>query len=64
VLLNAGAALAAHEEAVTGEVADLHAAVAAGRRRAAEAVDSGAAADLLERWCVVAREARARVGDL
>jgi anthranilate phosphoribosyltransferase len=60
VLLNAGAALAAYDEAVTGHaVPDLHEAVAAGRRRAAEAVDSGAATDLLGRWSVVAREARA-----
>jgi anthranilate phosphoribosyltransferase len=59
VLLNAGAALAAHDEAVTGAAAtDLHAAVAAGQRRAAEAVDSGAAAALLERWSAVAHEAR------
>jgi anthranilate phosphoribosyltransferase len=63
VLLNAGAALAAHDEAVSGHaVADLHEAVAAGRLRAAEAVDSGAAADLLARWSVVAREARAAEG--
>jgi anthranilate phosphoribosyltransferase len=59
VLLNAGAALAAHDEAVTGAAAtDLHAAVAAGQRRAAEAVDSGAAAALLERWSAVAHEVR------
>ncbi|MHC1561733.1 anthranilate phosphoribosyltransferase [Actinomycetospora sp. C-140] len=59
VLLNAGAALAAHEEAVTGTpMTDLHAGVAAGQRRAAEAVDSGAAAALLDRWSAVAREAR------
>jgi anthranilate phosphoribosyltransferase len=59
VLLNAGAALAAYDEAVTGAPApDLHAAVDAGRRRAAEAVDSGAATALLERWSAVARAAR------
>ena len=59
VLLNAGAALAAHEESVTGTaMTDLHAGVAAGMRRAAEAVDSGAATALLERWAAVARAAR------
>jgi anthranilate phosphoribosyltransferase len=54
VLLNAGAALAAHEEALSGRVADLHEAVGAGRERAAKAVDSGAATELLARWTAVA----------
>lgn len=58
VLLNAGAALAAHREAATGEVEELHAAVSAGRARAAAAVDSGAASDLLQRWSRVAAELR------
>lgn len=59
VLLNAGAALAAYEEAVTGTaMTDLHEGVAAGQRRAAEAVDSGAATALLERWSAVARAVR------
>lgn len=63
VLLNAGAALAAYEEAVTGTaMTDLHEGVAAGQRRAADAVDSGAATALLERWSAVAREARGPVG--
>ena len=58
VLLNAGAALAAHAEAQTGHGEDLHAAVAAGRARAAEAVDTGAAADLLARWSATAARIR------
>jgi anthranilate phosphoribosyltransferase len=58
VLLNAGAALAAHAEAVTGQVRDLHEAVAEGRDRAARAVDSGAAATLLARWAAVAAAVR------
>ena len=47
-LLNAGAALAA-EAGVTGPDA-LTAALADGYSRATAAVDSGAAADLLDRW--------------
>jgi anthranilate phosphoribosyltransferase len=55
VLLNAAAAIAASEglELVTGEPAvaeGLTKALAAGIARAAEAVDSGAAARLLDRW--------------
>jgi len=46
VVLNAGAALAAHE----GLTDDLHADVGNGMRRATAALDSGAAADLLDRW--------------
>jgi len=46
VLLNAGAALAVH----TGDVDELSTAIAAGMERAAEAIDSGAAAAALERW--------------
>ena len=46
VLLNAAAALAAH----TGLSGDLTADLRAGGERAARAVDSGAAAELLERW--------------
>ncbi len=46
VLLNAAAALAAH----TGLSADLTADLRAGVDRAARAVDSGAAAELLDRW--------------
>jgi anthranilate phosphoribosyltransferase len=58
VLLNAGAALAACEEAETGTVDELHAAVGRGRERAAAAVDDGAAATLLERWARVAKRLR------
>jgi anthranilate phosphoribosyltransferase len=58
VLLNAGAALAAYEEAETGIPGELHEAVARGRDRAAAAVDAGAAAELLERWAGVAKRLR------
>ena len=58
VLLNAGAALAAYEEAETGTSGELHEAVARGRDRAAAAVDGGAAAALLERWVEVATRLR------
>jgi anthranilate phosphoribosyltransferase len=55
VLLNAAAAIAAHD----GMSADtLHDAVAAGLVAAAEAVDSGAATDLLDRWIVASQAAR------
>jgi anthranilate phosphoribosyltransferase len=49
VLLNAGAALAAYD-GLGGSLTD---AVAAGMRQAAAAVDSGAAADVLDRWVTV-----------
>ncbi len=52
-LLNAAAALAA-EAGVAGPD-ELAPALADGYRRAAEAVDSGAAADLLDRWIVASR---------
>jgi anthranilate phosphoribosyltransferase len=52
VLLNAGAALAVHAD----EPGDVATRVAAGLERARGAVDSGAAADVLERW--VAASAR------
>jgi anthranilate phosphoribosyltransferase len=52
-LLNAAAALAA-DEGVAGPDA-LVPALAAGYRRAAAAVDSGAAADLLERWVAASK---------
>jgi anthranilate phosphoribosyltransferase len=55
VLLNAAAAIAAHD----GLAAErLHDALARGLRIAAEAVDSGAAAALLERWITASRAAR------
>ena len=53
VLLNAGAALAAYD-GLRGPLQD---AVADGMRRAAAAVDSGAAADVLDRWVAVSRDA-------
>ncbi|MGH8959784.1 MAG: anthranilate phosphoribosyltransferase [Jatrophihabitantaceae bacterium] len=56
VLLNAAAAIAAHDGMSAGS---LHDAVAAGLRAAADAVDTGAAADLLDRWIVASQAARA-----
>ncbi len=53
VLLNAGAALVA--EAGAAEAAQLNAALADGYARAAEAVDSGAAASLLDTWIQASR---------
>lgn len=50
VLLNAAAALAALDAAVGRSVAGLEDAMVAGLERAASAVDSGAAATLLDRW--------------
>ncbi|SDZ05836.1 anthranilate phosphoribosyltransferase [Micromonospora pattaloongensis] len=55
VLVNAGAALAAHG----GLGGDVVGTIRAGMTRAAEAIDSGAAARLLERWVALAREAKA-----
>jgi anthranilate phosphoribosyltransferase len=54
VLLNAAAALAAHEAADGPLVGRLH----AGWARAAQALDSGAAATLLARWVEVSRSLR------
>ncbi len=55
VLLNAAAAIAAHD----GLSAErLHDALARGLRIAAESIDSGAAADLLQRWIAASQEAR------
>ena len=56
VLLNAAAALAAQGRAGRTIWAR---AVAAGMARAAEAIDSGAAAEVLRRWVEVAKEAQA-----
>jgi anthranilate phosphoribosyltransferase len=58
VLLNAGAALAAYD----GLPDPLEDAVRDGMRRAAAAVDSGAAADVLDRWVAVSRDARKQLG--
>ncbi|MBE1492494.1 anthranilate phosphoribosyltransferase [Plantactinospora soyae] len=54
VLVNAAAALAAQ----AGFAGDLLSAMRAGLRRAAEAIDSGAAAGTLERWIGVAKAAK------
>jgi anthranilate phosphoribosyltransferase len=58
VLLNAGAALAAYD-GLGGPLVD---AVRAGMRRAAAAVDSGAAGDVLDRWVAVSRDAAKQPG--
>ncbi len=50
VLLNAAAALVAHEAPADGKAGELGEQVAAALTRAAESVDSGAAADVLDRW--------------
>ena len=50
VLLNAGAALAVDEAAYDVSQASLDECLARGVARAAEAVDSGAARDTLDRW--------------
>jgi anthranilate phosphoribosyltransferase len=55
VLLNAGAALAAYD----GLGGSLQDAVSAGMRRAGTAIDSGAAADVLDRWVRVSQAAAA-----
>lgn len=52
VLVNAAGAIAAFR----GLTADLHADLGAGLGAAAEAIDSGAAASLLERWATLSRE--------
>jgi anthranilate phosphoribosyltransferase len=54
VLLNAAAAIAAHD-GLTAE--RLHDALARGLRLAAEAIDSGAAAQILDRWVAASRAA-------
>ncbi|WP_433871995.1 anthranilate phosphoribosyltransferase [Saccharopolyspora sp. CA-218241] len=56
VLLNAAGALAAHD----GAEDDLHAQLAVNLQRAADTIDSGAAADLLTRWAT--RSTRLREG--
>ncbi|WP_433270065.1 anthranilate phosphoribosyltransferase [Actinosynnema sp. CS-041913] len=59
VLLNAAGAIAAH----SGLSGDLHADLAASLGRAGEAVDSGAAADLLRRWAARSTELKAQLAD-
>jgi anthranilate phosphoribosyltransferase len=57
VLLNAAAALAAHDAVDSGDLAvDLPDKLRAGIERAAAAIDSGAAADALDRWVGLAAE--------
>ena len=58
VLLNAAAAIAAYDGLAAGR---LHDALARGLRLAAEAVDSGAAAALLDRWVASSQAARTRL---
>ncbi|AXX28694.1 anthranilate phosphoribosyltransferase [Actinosynnema pretiosum subsp. pretiosum] len=58
VLLNAAGAIAAHA-GLSGELAP---ALTSGLARAAEAVDSGAAAELLRRWVERSTELKARLG--
>jgi anthranilate phosphoribosyltransferase len=55
VVLNAAAALAAH----SGFGADVPGAVKAGLDRAAQSIDSGSAAAVLERWVGLAQSIRA-----
>ena len=57
VLLNAGAALATYD-GLGGSLPD---AIAGGMRRAAAAIDSGAAADVLDRWVSVSQAAAAAI---
>jgi anthranilate phosphoribosyltransferase len=59
VLLNAAGALAAFDGVAAGPPADLHAALAEALTRAAEAVDVGAAEELLGRWVELATRLRA-----
>lgn len=59
VLLNAAAAIAAHDGDQGGFGAErLHDALTRGLRIAAESIDSGAAAELLARWITASQEAR------
>ena len=58
VLLNAAAALTAYDH----RAQRLHDALAAGMARAAEAIDDGRAAALLDRWVAVSRTARESSG--
>ncbi|ONI87259.1 anthranilate phosphoribosyltransferase [Saccharothrix sp. ALI-22-I] len=60
VLLNAAGALAAHG----GLSGDLHTDIANAMGRAAEAIDSGAAADLLRRWAARSTELKATLRDV
>jgi anthranilate phosphoribosyltransferase len=57
VLLNAAAAIAVYDGADAASFPD---ALADGLRTAAEATDSGAAAELLRRWVAAGERARSR----
>lgn len=57
VLLNAGTALAVAAGAQGTAAADIHAAIRSGIERAAQAIDSGEAEALLERWVTTSRAA-------
>jgi anthranilate phosphoribosyltransferase len=59
VLLNAGAALAAHAGLPADPAAGLTDALRAGIDRAARSIDSGAAGAALDRWVALARQIRA-----
>ncbi|MCS7476500.1 anthranilate phosphoribosyltransferase [Umezawaea endophytica] len=59
VLINAAGAIAAHG----GLSGDLHADLAGALGRAGEAIDSGAAAELLRRWAVLSTELKAQPTD-
>jgi anthranilate phosphoribosyltransferase len=59
VLVNAAGAIAAHG----GLSGDLHADLAAALGRAGDAIDSGAAADLLRRWAARSTELKAQPAD-
>jgi anthranilate phosphoribosyltransferase len=59
VLVNAAAALVAHDGLVGGLPEDLVPALAAGVERASAAIDSGAAASSLDRWVELAQSLRA-----
>ncbi|MBB5959881.1 anthranilate phosphoribosyltransferase [Saccharothrix tamanrassetensis] len=59
VLLNAAGAIAAH----SGLSGDLHADLAGALGKAGEAVDSGAAADLLRRWAARSTELKGRLAE-
>ncbi|WP_024803720.1 anthranilate phosphoribosyltransferase [Nocardia sp. BMG51109] len=56
VLLNSAAAIVAHELTPDAAGKDIHDALGAGLERAAQAVDSGAAARLLDRWAAYTTE--------
>ncbi len=58
VLLNAAAALAVFDGVPAGDEGAFRTALGAGLERAGVAIDSGAAAETLQRWCEVSQDAR------